>query len=560
MTKKLTMIFLSLLVFVFASWANIPKETIIAEFGDGNITIGELNDRIEKIPPMYRSRYNSEEGKRQLLDMMCIEELFFLEAMNLDVEEDSRYLGRINNEIRSVYMKYYKEDLSKDIELTSDEKKAYFNEHPEQFKDKTYEDSEALIERRMKPQKEKEIYENRKQNLISKFDVQLIDENLEKFDLEDMEENLKQSELPIITSNLEEMNKDMADLVELYEILPDRNRQAIKTISDLKTYLQNLIELDVFYYDAKEQNYQDHQQVKADIKQIEKNLKLRTAYNKLVVDAIDLDDESLRKYYDDNIDQFSSRPYRKIQAFVFQTEKTAKKNLQEAKKLINKNDYPELIKLVQENSTLTKDNGILDHIYQNDIIPGIGKDKAYSNKIWEAPADSTQLSSVFKNSKDEYLFFRILEDHPQEPQPFENIKNQIKSTLLKEEQKEKYQEVSEELKNKYDLKTYPERMIQKLTVKEYFDKAEAAQKKKRFLDAIHYYEQVIKFYPNGVDDYKAVFMKGFLYAEELNNNDEALSAFRKVINEFEEGELHESAQFMIDELEGKSSYPTNLEN
>ena len=66
-----------------------------------------------------------------------------------------------------------------------------------------------------------------------------------------------------------------------------------------------------------------------------------------------------------------------------------------------------------------------------------------------------------------------------------------------------------------------------------------------------YYDQIIKYYPNGTDDYKAAFMKAFLHSEEMDQKEEALKLFKEFVKAYPKGELLESAQFMIDELEGK---------
>lgn len=65
-----------------------------------------------------------------------------------------------------------------------------------------------------------------------------------------------------------------------------------------------------------------------------------------------------------------------------------------------------------------------------------------------------------------------------------------------------------------------------------------------------FYDQIIDNYPNGIDDYKAYFMKAFLVAEEIKDTDAALQMFKTFLTRYPEGDLHESARFMIDSLEG----------
>lgn len=46
-------------------------------------------------------------------------------------------------------------------------------------------------------------------------------------------------------------------------------------------------------------------------------------------------------------------------------------------------------------------------------------------------------------------------------------------------------------------------------------------------------------------------MKAFLHSEEMDQKEEALKLFKEFVKAYPKGELLESAQFMIDELEGK---------
>ena len=74
----------------------------------------------------------------------------------------------------------------------------------------------------------------------------------------------------------------------------------------------------------------------------------------------------------------------------------------------------------------------------------------------------------------------------------------------------KFEEVTTELKAKYNVVKYENRLFVVLTAEEYFKLAEEAQKKRRFEDAIYYYNKVVQHYPNNQDDYKASFMIAFL--------------------------------------------------
>ena len=82
-------------------------------------------------------------------------------------------------------------------------------------------------------------------------------------------------------------------------------------------------------------------------------------------------------------------------------------------------------------------------------------------------------------------------------------------------------------------------------------------RQRNFKDAIMFYDQIINNFKNNSDDYKASFMKAFLVAEEMKQTDLALQLFKDFLQKYPAGDLNESAQFMIDSLEGK--IPENFE-
>lgn len=552
--KKLIKIMIAM--FLIGSVSNIfsvgiPDETVIAEFDGGNITMGQLEARIEKIPSIYQPKYSTPEGKENLLNDLCTEELFYQEALNLNVKQDDRYFGQIDNQIKSVYFSMLKKDLvAQEISFTDEEKVEYFNQHAELFPGMTFEEAAADVEQRLRPTKEQQIFEKYKEQFLQKYAVVVNDEPIMSFNLSNIDNNSVNAEEILIDSNNDEIKLTVGELIAKWEFMPDQNKKALNDNNNLKRYLENLTELEIFFQEALANNYQENEEVKETVEQIHRNMMLRTVYNQMVVDPIKLDTLSLQKYYEENIELFSSNPYRKIQTFGFQTKKEAKSMLKKVKKMMKKDDQEGIKQLIEESSEYKKKDGILDHIYNNGIIPGIGKDEVYSEYVWKTKAN--KFSKIFQNSKDIWVFFYVLEDVKAVATPFDEIIPKVKKQKMNNESKAAFDRLSMEYENKYNLKKYPERMIVVLSAEEYFNKAENAQKRRRFDDAIFYYDKIIEHYQNNSDDYKATFMKGFLYSEEMDDKDSARECFAKVIEDFPESDLHESAQYMIDEIDGKN--------
>lgn len=558
-SKKTIITLVAIFTFIslFAA-TEIADSTIVADYKGGKITMEDINERLSQIPPMYKSKYTTITGKKELLDMICVEEIFYLEALTLGIMEQKEFTGRIDDQIKSAYFSEYRKELLKDgISFTIEEKKAYFKENHDQYKDRTFEEAEKLIEARLKPEKENAFIEAKKQELFTKFNVIINYDLLLEINTTAPDSNEVIISEKVISSSNHTIERTVGDIVTNLDILSKRVQISLRTDAGKKHYIEELAKSDVFYLDALANGLDKNPVVIKTVSQIERNMALRTVYNTLVTDAIDTSEEAVKKYYNENIKEFSTLAYRKIQTFGFDTKQTATKMRKKVKKLIKKQKEEEINTLIAENSVYPAKDGILDHIYNNGIIPGMGKDEVYCNMVWDTKPK--KLSKIFQNSKEKYVFFRIIEDVVATSKPFEEEKERVKKTLTRTLSKEQFENVKKELETKYALNKYPEKMVVKLTAEEYFNKAEAAQKRRRFNDAIFYYDEVMKYHKNNKDDYKAMFMKGFLFAEELKDTEKAIVIFEEFLALYPDGDLSESAQYMLSSLKNNEDMIDSIE-
>jgi len=565
--NKIRMITIALLLIIGINGllANqVPRETVIAEYDGGKILFGYIEDRINKIPPQYQTKYKTEDGMISLLDMMCTEEVFYLESLAMEIEKTDKFKQRSEMQIRSLLSSEYRKDLlAENVILTEEEKQSFFVEHSEDmYAGRVFDEVVKDIEGRLKSQKDQEFTAQYIEQLKEKYNVVINDEILAQIDLNTIESNESTFTEKLYSSSEPKIERNVNYLVSILPDLPPQQKEILKQPDKLREYVVDMSTTWALAYEAEEKGYLEREILVETATQIKKNVLLRSVYNHLVVEAVVITDETLMNYYNENIETYSSKATRKIQIFTFTDEDLAKQILKKVEKALKKDDLEKLNTLITENSTYTNNNGIINNIYNNGIVPGFGKDAVLAQMIWADPALKlkSEFSEIFLNGKNEYTFFQLLEDNPSEAQPFDQVKDKIRSKLDKDLTRSKFDEVTAQLKTKYNLVTYNDKMFAVLTSEEYFNLAEEAQKKRRYQDAVYYYSKVIKNHKNQKDDYKALFMTAFLYAEEIDDKDQAIQLFDQLINEFPEGDLHESARFMIMELEGKSNIIESFES
>lgn len=562
MSQKRIFVIIALAVITLLTYTGyakeIPAETIIAEYDGGQITYGDIEFRISKISPMFQHKYKTYDGKVKLLDMMCTEELFYQEALTTNVAQDPRFTERTDLQIKTQYYRAFKSDLMQKVTITDEELAAYYGDHQAEFPGKTLDESKAAVENTVRRAKETELLAKTKDDLIEQYGFAINDDVFAQIDRENLDNNEAILNQTLVRSSQADQSRTVEYFINVLTEMPAAQKTRMADEKNFRDYLNYYIETSAYYLKALAEGYDTRPEIVEAIEQINKTMLLRTVYNTLVIEKIDNSDEGIRAYYDDHIEEFSSRHYRTIQAFEFDGEEMAQQLRKEYRKALGygflgfktKPDTTALNQLIKDHSLTPKNGGIVDYVYQNDIIPGQGKDATYAAKVWDAKVDA--ISEVFPTAKGKYAFFRLVQDHPSKPDEFDAKK--VDMVMQKNLAKELFEEVNLQLEEKYHLKKYPERLEVRLTAEEYFTKAEEAQKSRRFNDAIFYYDQIIKYYKNNTDDYKAAFMKAFLYAEEMNKKEEALAQFKTFVETYPNGELHESANFMINELEGKSDF------
>lgn len=74
-----------------------------------------------------------------------------------------------------------------------------------------------------------------------------------------------------------------------------------------------------------------------------------------------------------------------------------------------------------------------------------------------------------------------------------------------------------------------------------------------FQAAIDTYEEILKLYPDSPRAYKAQFLIGFVYSENLKDQKEASENYRKLIEEYPDCDLADDARYMLEMMEKGSS-------
>lgn len=413
---------------------------------------------------------------------------------------------------------------------------------------KTYEEVYSELEQRVKPVVETRLLNNLMSELKTKYAVVVDSTLVNQIDLRNPAKNKDIEEQVLVNASIPELTITVKSLLDSFSKVSPQEQLFFTKGGGAKQFLEQELIRNLLYLEAKNQNYEEYLKDNEDYQQMKRYYMLQKAYKMLVVDSVKIDSEDTRNYYDAHIQDFTNPAYRTIRVLWFNDEEAAESARKKYTLYIAFNDTIRINNLIETKSTKPK-LSILDHIYNNGIITGIGPDKDFCDMVWNNPVG--YISPVFKTARGDIVFFEILSETPPQVKSFTEVEPSIYNILRRERQMAQQEKVTQQLYEEFHMVLHPERITLQVNADELFKMADDAAKSRNFNDAIAIYDQIIQHFPNGSDDYRASFMKAFVIAEELKDKERALQLFKDFLKKYPQGDLNESAQFMIDSLEGK---------
>ena len=110
---------------------------VIAKIGNRDITLGDLDFEISKLPPELRSQYIRIDNKIEFLRRYLATELLYDSAKRQGLDNDSQVLENVFQAKKTFMVtKLLDEEISKKVKITEDDVKLYYDAHKDDFAEK----------------------------------------------------------------------------------------------------------------------------------------------------------------------------------------------------------------------------------------------------------------------------------------------------------------------------------------------------------------------------------------------------------------------------------------
>jgi len=150
---------------------------VVARIRDREITMGELEHEIEKLPPSVQDQFKDREAKLKFLQGYLGSELLYHAALRKGLDKDGEIQEGVSQFRKQMMInRLLSDEIPQDIQISESEIKLYFDAHQEEFKDKKMDEVRSRIESELRKMKQEEAYNNLVARLLQAEEVKVFDD------------------------------------------------------------------------------------------------------------------------------------------------------------------------------------------------------------------------------------------------------------------------------------------------------------------------------------------------------------------------------------------------
>jgi peptidyl-prolyl cis-trans isomerase C len=331
------------------------------------------------------------------------------------------------------------------------------------------------------------------------------------------------------------------EIDERFEALSEKQKDDFKGREGRAQLVERVIEEELLYKEAVAVGIENVAEVKENLERVQRSIMVSGYYKYEVVGKVEVPEEEIREYYESHQEEFTTRSLVKAQHILTSDSLKAvalKRRLDAGEK------FGDIAVQESEDELTSSKAGHMGYFNPGGYIRGIG----YSDKFSEAVEELEVgvISDVIAHERG-YSIVRLSEKTPSKVEPLSEVRKRIDKRLRSIKANEAYQNKLSELKQKYHVENFAQQQLDlhQRTPEELWEVAQIEEEPKK---RIKYYRELADTYPEHKYAAQALFMIGFVWAEEEQDLVEARRVFDELIRKYPDSDVVESAQWMIENL------------
>jgi peptidyl-prolyl cis-trans isomerase C len=332
----------------------------------------------------------------------------------------------------------------------------------------------------------------------------------------------------------------------LYDVisrLPDHQREKYDTPGGRANFTDDFINEQLYYLEAERLNMEQKSEIQEQLEEAKRAILIQAYYKEYVDGPARPSKEEMHEYYEMHMDMYTSLPVVRAQ-HIFSRSKEKLEGLK--KRIIEGGEkMTTLAHQYSEDALTMKDGGDLGFFNEGGFIRGVGFSEAFSDTVFKMDVGEVYGPILWDKG---YSLVRVNEKRAAEPKPFEDVESDISTRLTKQKIDTIKREVTTKLRGDFEWHNYMDqyyRSVQR-SPEELF---EYAQNTNDPYDRIAAFEEIVEKFPEDKHAPQALFMIGFVHVEELGDKTIGRRYFSKLIAQYPDSDVAESARWMTRNLD-----------
>lgn len=346
-----------------------------------------------------------------------------------------------------------------------------------------------------------------------------------------------------LAATVEDWQLTREELEEFLRRLPDAQRQKYSSPDGMAKLADRILQEEIAYREAKRMNLAKNEEVAKMIEQATRDIMV----SKYITDVVDAKarptDEELHEFYDTHQDMYTDLERIRAQ-HIFSKDP---EKLKELKRRVEEGGekFTTLAHTYSEDPMSKVDGGDLGFFNPGGYIKGIGFSQTFSDAV-----SAMEKGKIYGPIKWEegYSLVRVSEKYPAAVRPYEEVADAIAGRMAEEKLDRVRDEHFAGLQKNYTVHNYMRERMSKMQrgPQELFDFAQNSSDPQTRIQA---FQEIVDKYPNDKSAPEAMFMIGFVYAEELKDVAMADKTFSGLIEKYPDTELAQTARWMLDNMD-----------
>jgi len=359
------------------------------------------------------------------------------------------------------------------------------------------------------------------------------------------------SERETVVARVGHVDITLGELQRRLNELPPYTKAQYATPEGQIEFLNRIVEEEVLYQAAVNGGYESDPSVVEPLEAIKRRAMIQAFYRDNVEKAAEVPEEDILAYYEEYSEQFQVPARVRFRHIMTDTRGQA---LEARRKVLAGEPFPDVARETSVDAQTKAAGGLTKSVSLGRGLPRLGMDEAFIEQLfdWKVGEVTEPL-----RSQNGWHVVKIEEKAEAGVKPLEEVREDITQTLRPDAVKALYDVVYAGLKDRLNATINEDAVRPKFrTEQEIFEQASDTEDP---LERMSLYKEMLFSYPEGEHAAEAQFMIAFIYAEELKNYEAAEFEFGKMLEQYPDSKLAESAQWMLENMRNEDPEFQDLE-